>query len=358
MILDVLTRVVHLTHSKDLRTGGVIEAVLRLNECLQEHGVESSVTDDPAGIAPNVTHVISHGLWQWPGLVARKNYLAHGTPYFLFPHGMLDPWFKRAFPFKHFKKQAYWWWRQGRILQDAQAVCFTTEEERRLAQGTFRPYEAKEVVTGLGVGDPPRNEEKQQTEFFNRFPQLKDRRRLLYLGRMHPKKGLDLLVRSFLADYHEGETLILAGPLDKPDKYLTKLLNETKGLEDKIVWTGMLCGDLKWGALRSADALILPSHQENYGMVVAEALSVGTPIFLTDKVNLWREVTVAGAGFVAEDNERGVNRLLADWRTKRHAGMKEACMTCFEEKLHIRNCAKRLIELLNDSVGRVGEKSA
>jgi glycosyltransferase involved in cell wall biosynthesis len=175
---------------------------------------------------------------------------------------------------------------------------------------------------------------------------------------MHPKKGLDLLVRSFLADYHEGETLILAGPLDKPDKYLTKLLNETKGLEDKIVWTGMLCGDLKWGALRSADALILPSHQENYGMVVAEALSVGTPIFLTDKVNLWREVTVAGAGFVAEDNERGVNRLLADWRTKRHAGMKEACMTCFEEKLHIRNCAKRLIELLNDSVGRVGEKSA
>jgi len=267
---------------------------------------------------------------------------------------MLDPWFKRTFPFKHLKKQAYWWWRQGRILQDAQAVCFTTEEERRLARGTFRPYQAKEIVTGLGVGDPPGNEEKQRKEFFNEFPQLKDRKRLLYLGRMHPKKGLDLLIRSFLADCLEGETLVLAGPLEKPDRYLTKLLNETKGMEGKIVWTGMLSDDLKWGALRSADALVLPSHQENYGMVVAEALSVGTPVFLTDKVNLWREVTEAEAGFVAGDDERGIARLLEGWRANRHAGLREACITCFEEKLHIRNCSKRLIELMNGSECRVG----
>ena len=352
-----MTRVVHLTHSKDLRTGGVIEAVLRLNESLRAHSIESSITDDPEGIDPRANHVVTHGLWQWPGTVARKHFLDHGIPYFLFPHGMLDPWFKRTFPFKHLKKQAYWWWRQGRILQDAQAVCFTTEEERRLAQGTFRPYEAKEIVTGLGVGDPPGDKAKQLAEFFNEFPQLKERKLLLYLGRMHPKKGLDLLIRSFLTDCLEGETLVLAGPLKKPDRYLTKLLNQTKGMEDKIVWTGMLSDDLKWGSLRSADALILPSHQENYGMVVAEALSVGTPVFLTEKVNLWREVTKAGAGFVAGDDQSGIDRLLEDWRTNRHAGMRQASITCFEEKLHIRNCAKRLIELLNDSEGRAGVKS-
>ena len=151
--------------------------------------------------------------------------------------------------------------------------------------------------------------------------------------------------------------MVLAGPVDEPDRYLTKLLGETKGMDEKIVWTGMLSGDLKWGALRSADALVLPSHQENYGMVVAEALSVGTPVFLTDKVNLWREVTEAGAGVVAEDDERGIDRLLKDWRTNKHAGMREACVPCFEEKLHIRNCAKRLIQLLNDSNDRVGLKS-
>ena len=97
-----------------------------------------------------------------------------------------------------------------------QAVCFTTDEERRLGQGTFRPYQAKEIVTGLGVSDPPGNAEKQTAEFFNSFPQLKDRKRLLYLGRMHPKKGLDLLIRSFLADCHEGEILVLGVPLKNP----------------------------------------------------------------------------------------------------------------------------------------------
>lgn len=352
-----MTRVVHLTHSKDLRTGGVIEAVIRLNESLRAHSIESSITDNPNGIDPNANQIVAHGLWQWPGKVARKHFLDQGIPYFVFPHGMLDPWFKRTFPFKHLKKQAYWWWRQGRILKDARAVCFTTEEERRLAQGTFTPYQAKEIVTGLGVGDPPGNEAKQRTEFFNEYPQLKERKRLLYLGRMHPKKGLDLLVRSFLTDCLEGEILVLAGPLEKPDRYLAKLLSETKGLEDKIVWTGMLSDDLKWGALRSADALILPSHQENYGMVVAEALSVGTPVFLTDKVNLWREVTKSGAGFVASDDERGIDGLLEDWRSNRHAVMRKACITCFEEKLHIRNCTKRLIEQMNGSEGRARNKN-
>ena len=149
----------------------------------------------------------------------------------------------------------------------------------------------------------------------------------------------------------------MGGPLEKPDKYLTKLLNETKDREDKIVGTGMLSDGLKWGALRSADALVLPSHQENYGMVVAEALSVGTPVFLTDKVNLWREVTQAGAGLVYGDYRSGIDRLMADWRNNRHAGMSEASLRCFEEKLHIRNCAKRLIELLDGSESRAHVKS-
>ena len=325
---------------------------------MREQGVESYLTDDPHAITPDVTQVISHGLWQWPGVVARKNYLAYGVPYFIFPHGMLDPWFKRAFPVKHLKKQLYWWWRQGRILRDAQAVCFTTDEERRLGQGTFRPYQAKEIVTGLGVSDPPGKAETQKAEFFDSFPQLKDKKLLLYLGRFHPKKGLDLLIRSFMADAVEGEILVLGGPLEKPDKYLTRLLNETKGREDKIFWTGMLSDGLKWGALRSADALVLPSHQENYGMVVAEALSVGTPVFLTDKVNLWKEVTQSGAGIVAHDDKKGVDRLLADWRADRHDGMSEASVRCFEEKLHIRNCAKRLIQLMNSSESQANVKSA
>ena len=160
---------------------------------LNEQGVESKLCFDKKIKETNHFLSIAHGLWQWPSSLASTLYRNKKIPYLIFPHGMLDPWFKKTFPFKHFKKQLYWWWRQGRILKDAQAVCFTTEEERRLARKTFRPYEANEVVTGLGVGDPPGNEEKQRKEFFLRFPELVDRKLLLYLGRMHPKKGLDLL---------------------------------------------------------------------------------------------------------------------------------------------------------------------
>ena len=105
---------------------------------------------------------IAHGLWQWPGQRAREL----GNPYLVYPHGMLDPWFKKSYPIKHLKKQFYWWIRQGAIIRNAQAVCFTTEEERRLAQGTFFPYRRKEVVTGLGVNDPPPGGDEQSTAYF------------------------------------------------------------------------------------------------------------------------------------------------------------------------------------------------
>lgn len=341
-----MTKVVHLTHSKDLRTGGVIEAVLRLSESMQSLGVDSSISDK-ARLEENVTHVIAHGLWQWPGAFAQKVFLAEKTPYLLFPHGMLDPWFKQTFPFKHIKKQAYWWWKQASILRNAKAVCFTTGEECNLARNTFFPYRCREAVTGLGVNDPPSGKEQQREAFYLSFPHLKNRKVLLYLGRMHPKKGLDNLIRSFIRHCSENETLVLAGPIDNPDGYLAGLLKDTSKFEDRIVWTGMLTGNLKWGALRTADALILPSHQENYGMVVAEALSVGTPVFLTEKVNLWREVLEAGAGLVAGDDEAGIDSLVGDWKKNSHAGMTNACMSCFEEKLHIRKCAERILNLLN-----------
>ena len=84
-------------------------------------------------------------------------------------------------------------------------------------------------------------------------------------------------------------------------------------------------------------------------MVVAEALSVGTPVFLTDKVNLWREVTQAGAGLVYGDDRSGIDRLLADWNN-RHAGMSEASLRCFEESTHT-----QLREKTDRTIGWFGE---
>ena len=336
--------VLNLLHSVNPRTGGVCSAVKLLNKALLECGVESRISDDPiVKIRNKQEWVVAHGLWQWPGQRAREL----GNPYLVYPHGMLDPWFKKSYPLKHLKKLLYWWLRQGDILRHAQAVCFTTEEERRLAQGTFFPYLCKEVVTGLGVTDPPPGGDEQRTAYFRQFPNLRDRRILLYLGRFHPKKGVDDLIQAWRKlSIKDSDILVLAGPMEENNPWINHL-KKLAGTDPSIYWTGMLEGQLKWGALRTADAMILPSHQENYGMVVAEACSVGLPVYLTDKVNLWSEVIEAGAGRVEKDTPKGIENLVSQWIKSNRDELSTIAQKCFEERLHIRRTAKRLMEVMN-----------
>ena len=108
----------------------------------------------------------------------------------------------------------------------------------------------------------------------------------------------------------------------------------------------MLDGKDKWTALRLADALILPSHQENYGMVVAEACSVGKPVLLTNKVNLWREIESTCAGMVAEDNAEGISKMLNAWDEGRIQGTEKSALRCFRDHLHVKNAASRLIDVV------------
>ena len=325
-------------------TGGVFSAVQLLNDALLDAGVNSRISDDrKTKIKNNREWVVAHGLWQWPGQRAREL----GNPYLVYPHGMLDPWFKKSYPFKHLKKQLYWWARQGAILRYAQAVCYTTEEERRLAQGTFFPYRCKEVVTGLGVTDPPLRADEQKNAFLRQFPNLRNRRILLYLGRFHPKKGVDDLINSWQNQCrNDTDTLVLAGPTEKNNSWFNHL-HKLSGMDSSIHWTGMLEGELKWGALRTADSMILPSHQENYGMVVAEACSVGLPVYLTDKVNLWSEVIEAEAGRVESDTPEGIEKLVNLWLKSDHSTLSIGAQKCFAERLHIKQTAKRLIEIIS-----------
>ena len=342
------TEVLHLVHSLDPQTGGVLSAVILLNDTLNRLGVSSKISDDPT-ITPRNEKVwiIVHGLWQWPGRRVQQ----FTNPYLVYPHGMLDPWFKKTYPLKHFKKQIYWWFKQGRILRDARAVCFTTEEERLLGQKTFFPYRAREIVTGLGVDTAPGQSDDQIETLQRQFPQLGGKKCLLYLGRFHPKKGVDDLIRSWKNRTHKEQTiLVLAGPLEGRDPYIQSL-QKLCGEDSSILWTGMLEGDRKWGALGMANALILPSHQENYGMVVAEACSVGLPVYLTNKVNLWREVMEAGAGVVESDTPTGIQNLVNQWTISKDQNLKDRALLCFKERLHIEQTTNHLIREMKESAG-------
>ena len=335
--------VLHLIQSLDPQTGGVCSAVKLLHDAMIRAGIHSRISSHPK---VQVNHreewIIAHGLWQWPGRVARSL----GNPYLVYPHGMLDPWFKKTYPFKHLKKQLYWWATQREILGDAHAVCFTTEDEQTLAQKTFFPYHAKEVVTGLGVEAPSDQFDTSKEKFLEKLPELKGRKTLLFLGRFHPKKGVDELIRSWKKRKHpKDELLVLAGPFDQNDSWIQNLLNLVDE-DPSVVWTGMLQGSEKWGALYSADAMILPSHQENYGMVVAEACSVGLPVYLTNQVNLWREVVDAGAGVVENDDPAGIQSLVDQWMgVEDRAERSYAAKQCFEQRLHIDRTVENLCKI-------------
>ena len=344
-------KIAQLVHSIDLSTGGVAKAVLDLGKAFKEAGIESeAIVDTRKMVNYDMSLVIAHGLWQWPGFFAYKLKKEKGIPYIIFPHGMLDPWFKKTYRLKHLKKQIYWWLRQRKVLSKAKAVCFTTEEERRLAQTTFWPYHVNELVTGLGVSDPLVPESASNDLFTEKFPEVLGKKILLYMGRIHPKKGLDILLKAFAKYMEKNHLLVIAGPIDRSEGYVQMLRNISQHLGNKVLWTDMLEGDLKWGALRAADGLILPSHQENYGMVVAEACSVGAPVFITNKVSLYQEILQYDAGFVEKDTVEGIEKLIGTWASGEHSNKRQNARKCFEEKLQISRCAEKIIRLLKNKV--------
>ena len=174
---------------------------------------------------------------------------------------------------------------------------------------------------------------------------------MLFLGRIVVKKGCDLLMEAFkkLTGKPDDAVLVMAGPDDEVDPAFSRRVREASSVEPGIYWTGMLSGDSKWGALHAAEAFILPSHQENFGLAVVEALACGKPVLISDKVNIWREIAEDGAGFVANDTAAGTTELLARWFAlpdSERAAMGEQARRSFERRYQIDRATEALVEQL------------
>ncbi len=298
--------------------------------------------------------VIVNGLWQYHGYGCRKALAGSATPYFVFPHGMLDPWFKRRYPLKHLKKWLYWPWADYRVIRDAAATLFTSEEEKLLAAQSFWLYKAHGVVTGLGTTSPVSQAsqttlDEDRQAFLSEYPELVGKRIALFLGRLHPKKGCDLLLQAFASSLAKNTAwhLLMAGPDQMGWQAELMLLAERLGIAERVTWTGLLLEDRKWAALAASEVFVLPSHQENFGVAVAEALALGRPTLISDKVNIWREIAGERAGLVETDTVAGTERMLTAW-----AGMPEAerlayavrARVCFERHFDMRVCAEAVLE--------------
>lgn len=299
--------------------------------------------------------VVVHGLWQYHGLaVHRALGNAGNPPYFIFSHGMLDPWFKRTYPLKHIKKLFYWWPAERRILRDAVAVLFTCEEERLLARQSFAGYRCREQVVAFGTVGAEGDADQQREAFFNYLPAARAKPFWLFLGRIHVKKGVDLLIDAYAALVASAgaslPTLVIAGPCADAE-YLRELQEQAAARcpAGSVLWPGMIRGDVKWGALRAAEAFVLPSHQENFGIAVAEALSCGTPVLISDKVNIWREIKTDGAGLIENDDLAGTTKLLRDWHAlpaNARTAMRTAAAQSFAQRYEVKTAARNLAEIL------------
>lgn len=301
--------------------------------------------------AGNYDAVIVNGLWQYHSFATWQVMRELRRPYVVFTHGMLDPWFKRNYPLKHLKKWLYWPWAEYRVLRDAAAVLFTSEEERLLARRSFWLYRAREVVVSYGTQSPPGDAVSLRNEFLAARPELRDKRVLLFLGRLHVKKGCDLLIEAFarVAAEEPRLHLLMAGPDQSGWVSQLKARAAALGVASRITWSGMLQDRAKWGAFYSSEVFILPSHQENFGIAVAEALGCGLPTLISDKVNIWREVRAARAGLVAEDTEDGTLRILRHWLSlpaDEREAMGQRAQALFSDRFSVERMATTLIEVV------------
>ena len=297
--------------------------------------------------------VIMNGVWQYNAVAAYRALKGTGIPYAVFTHGMLDPYFKKRFPLKHLKKTIYWHAILKKILCSANAVLFTSEEEKLLARESFSGYRVREMVVPYGSFGPKCDLGAAANEFVSRWPELGGNRLALSLGRIHPKKGTDILIEAFAATLAKDPQwhLVLAGPDQIGWQKELEALAASLGIADRITWSGMLRDTLKWGAFAASEVFVLPSHQENFGIVVAEAQSCGLPVILSSRINIWREVASYWAGLINEDSLDGTIASLQRWSEltgEEIAAVGKRSRKCFDELFDFEATSRKVLGVVEE----------
>ena len=244
----------------------------------------------------DIVHI--HNLWSHFNVVGSSVCRQLRIPYVVSTHGMLDP---NSISRKAWKKKLYGRFVEFPKLRSAAGMIYTHPDEQRLAESQCSGLPQGHIVP-LAADAPPDSREKLAADFDTQFPQFANSVKLLFLGRLHSKKGLDLLIPAMklIKSQIPNAELILVGPGDTSYlKSLKKMVAEN-GVEESTHFLGSLNGREKWSALAAADLFLLPSYQENFAIALVEALRSGLPAVISRRINIWREVSESGAGYVTD----------------------------------------------------------
>ncbi len=334
-------KVLHVVPSVAARYGGPSEAALRMSSALREAGVETvlATTDaDGAGRLPVATNeeldyqgarviffsrlpgeslkaspalsrwlrgnaaqfdlVHVHSVFSGPSLSAGRSARDAGIPYLVRPLGQLDTWSLSQHPLRKKLFLAF----GGRALVERAVALHWTDETERTQAPSFAA-ERRSFVVPLGV---------DERLFENGAAGVERAPVILFLSRLHPKKNVEVLIEAFqaLRERAAGWRLVVAG--DGEAAYVESLKRLAARGPSEVEFVGWLAGEEKRRAMREAALFVLPSSQENFGIVVAEAMATGTPVIVSETVALSGEVRRNAAGWVAPPGRNGLSVVLAD----------------------------------------------
>lgn len=347
-------RIIHVAPGVSPRFGGPTNLV-GLMRCLNNHGVDTTLLTTNAdsrgrldvplnhpvirdgaphvfhhvwglggryGFAPSMVRTLRdmiaacdlvhiHWLYNFCCVAAARAALAAGVPFVIQPHGSLDPHLRKK---NRFVKDVYMSTIGRPLLAKAAAVVFDTPEEGRLA--SYNPRRPEWIMAaGIDAADfaplPPRG------TFRAAFPEV-DGPFLLFLGRLGAQKGLDLLLPAFerVARNRKDLWLVVAGPDYRGYEANVRALADRLEIRHRVLFPGLLTHNMKLAALVDAELFVLSSWAENFGAVVTEALLCGLPVLISDRVNIHRELSAAGAAMVVacsvESVAAGIEAALAD----------------------------------------------
>ncbi len=271
-------------------------------------------------VPPDIVH--AHGLWLYPQELARTLAARWRRPLVVSVHGMLEPW---AHGHHGWRKRVVWMFSTRRTVATARALIATSEQEAGHLRTLNTRYPV--VVIPLAVSVPKWVQARSDGGPVGRLgdkavglsgaltARLPDRptgqRTALFLSRMHPSKGLLLLVEAVARVRPRGWRFVVAGPDENGHTAAVRRKARHAGVMDWFEFRGAVHGDDKWRLYQSADMFVLPSYNENFGLVVAEALAAGLPIVTTTSTP-WGEVRSRNCGWICEPTVAGLAAALAE----------------------------------------------
>ena len=276
-----------------------------------------------------------HAVFNHSSVSASQACRKSGVPYIIRPLGTLDPW---SMTQKSLRKRLFWQLSGKAMLHHAAAVHYTSEVEKLSTERHLGLNHGKVISLGIDANNANSNGRMFSEPY------------VLVLSRLHPKKAVDVLIDAFQsiikAEKFARWRLVIAG--DGPPDYVSKLKAQVAAT-DRITFTGWLDDDNKHAVLGGASLLALPSHQENFGLCVMEALSHSVPVLVSPNVNLATEIVSANAGWIsAIDKDALVTRLaeaLSDEEELRNRGRAGKQLS---QNYSWENAAKELIDLYRD----------